>query len=205
MRVLQRQNTTSSRGQPAAGQRARKNAGPIPASPRGLARSPAGRAPPLPVDRPAATSSLSGFYMESLSRSLSRPPDPADAPPPVEQTQQSLRLEAAEDSPADRDGAVERWHMPAGPPVDGTLFSLDAQLQKEAAAVRGVTGVNAPTGGRPPGSNARPSTAGAQVRRVISDCHFSVQLDHFIPGFRSYSVPAFRKVTIGYHPTRRCW
>ena len=29
--------------------------------------------------------------------------------------------------------------------------------------------------------------------RVISDCHFSVQLNHFIPGFLSYSVPAFMK------------
>jgi hypothetical protein len=24
---------------------------------------------------------------------------------------------------------------------------------------------------------------------VISDCHFSVQLNHFVPGFLSYSVP----------------
>jgi hypothetical protein len=24
--------------------------------------------------------------------------------------------------------------------------------------------------------------------RVISDCHFTVQLNHFIPGFLSYSV-----------------
>ena len=30
--------------------------------------------------------------------------------------------------------------------------------------------------------------------RVISDCHFAVQLKHFIPGFS--------KVTIGYYPTR---
>jgi hypothetical protein len=29
--------------------------------------------------------------------------------------------------------------------------------------------------------------------RVISDCHFSVQIDHFIPGFLSYSVPVFLK------------
>jgi hypothetical protein len=29
--------------------------------------------------------------------------------------------------------------------------------------------------------------------RVISDCHFSVQLNHFIPGFLSYSVPGFLK------------
>ena len=29
--------------------------------------------------------------------------------------------------------------------------------------------------------------------RVISDCHFSVQLNHFIPGFLSYSVPVFLK------------
>jgi hypothetical protein len=31
----------------------------------------------------------------------------------------------------------------------------------------------------------------AAWRRVISDCHFSVQLNHFIPGFLSYSVPVF--------------
>ena len=29
--------------------------------------------------------------------------------------------------------------------------------------------------------------------RVISDCHFSVQLNHFMPGFLSYSVPVFLK------------
>jgi hypothetical protein len=29
--------------------------------------------------------------------------------------------------------------------------------------------------------------------RVISDCHFSVQLNHFIPGFLSYSIPVFLK------------
>jgi hypothetical protein len=29
--------------------------------------------------------------------------------------------------------------------------------------------------------------------RVISDCHFSVQLNRFIPGFRSYSVAVFLK------------
>jgi N-acyl-D-aspartate/D-glutamate deacylase len=31
------------------------------------------------------------------------------------------------------------------------------------------------------------------VPRVISDCHFSVQLDRFIPGFLSYSVAVFLK------------
>jgi hypothetical protein len=34
---------------------------------------------------------------------------------------------------------------------------------------------------------------------VISDSHFSVQLNRFIPGFLSYSVPV-SKVTIGYYP-----
>jgi hypothetical protein len=29
--------------------------------------------------------------------------------------------------------------------------------------------------------------------RVISDCHFAVQLNHFIPGFLSYTVAVFRK------------
>ena len=29
--------------------------------------------------------------------------------------------------------------------------------------------------------------------RVISDCHFAVHLNHFIPGFLSYSVAVFRK------------
>jgi hypothetical protein len=29
--------------------------------------------------------------------------------------------------------------------------------------------------------------------RVISDCHFSVQLNHFIPVFLSYSVAGFLK------------
>ena len=29
--------------------------------------------------------------------------------------------------------------------------------------------------------------------RVISDCHFAVQLNHFIPGFLPYSVAVFLK------------
>ena len=36
--------------------------------------------------------------------------------------------------------------------------------------------------------------------RVISDCHFAVQLNHFRPILLSYSVAVFLKVTIGYHP-----
>jgi hypothetical protein len=31
------------------------------------------------------------------------------------------------------------------------------------------------------------------LRRVISDCHFAVQLNHFVPGFLSHSVAVFRK------------
>ena len=41
------------------------------------------------------------------------------------------------------------------------------------------------------------------ANRVISDCHFPVQLNHFIPGFLSYSVAVFSKVTIGYNPKRQ--
>ena len=37
--------------------------------------------------------------------------------------------------------------------------------------------------------------------RVISDCHFAVQLNHFMPGFLSKSVAVFSKVTIGYNPS----
>jgi hypothetical protein len=29
--------------------------------------------------------------------------------------------------------------------------------------------------------------------RIISDCHFAVQLNHFIPGFLSYSAAVFLK------------
>ena len=36
---------------------------------------------------------------------------------------------------------------------------------------------------------------------VISDCHFAVQLNRFIPGSLSYSVASFSKVTIGFIPT----
>ena len=35
--------------------------------------------------------------------------------------------------------------------------------------------------------------AGEARRRVISDCHFAVQLNHFIPGLLSYSVAVFLK------------
>jgi hypothetical protein len=39
---------------------------------------------------------------------------------------------------------------------------------------------------------------------VMSDCHFTVQFNHFIPGFLSYSVATSRyvsEVTIGYIPS----
>jgi hypothetical protein len=31
------------------------------------------------------------------------------------------------------------------------------------------------------------------AQAIISDCHFAVQLNHFIPGFLSYSVAVFLK------------
>ena len=36
--------------------------------------------------------------------------------------------------------------------------------------------------------------------RALSDCHFAVQLEPFVPGFLSYSSRCFSKVTIGYNP-----
>jgi hypothetical protein len=50
---------------------------------------------------------------------------------------------------------------------------------------------NSLIGGRLAGPRRNPSAAAS--RRVISDCHFAVQLNHFIPGFLSYSVPVFLK------------
>jgi hypothetical protein len=38
-----------------------------------------------------------------------------------------------------------------------------------------------------------PASLEEVAARVISDCHFAVQLNHFIPGFRSYSVAVFLK------------
>jgi hypothetical protein len=38
---------------------------------------------------------------------------------------------------------------------------------------------------------AAPPSALESIPRVISNRHFSVQLNHFIPGFLSYSVPVF--------------
>ena len=38
-----------------------------------------------------------------------------------------------------------------------------------------------------------PASLEEVAARVISDCHFAVQLYHFIPGFRSYSVAVFLK------------
>jgi hypothetical protein len=38
-----------------------------------------------------------------------------------------------------------------------------------------------------------PAGAAPRAGRVISDCHVSVHLNHFIPGFLSYSVAVFRK------------
>ena len=52
---------------------------------------------------------------------------------------------------------------------DGLPAAMDAVVRRLAAALPG----------------------GAD--RVISDCHFPVQLNHFIPRFLSYSVPVFLK------------
>ena len=50
------------------------------------------------------------------------------------------------------------------------------------------------------GAGGKPR-AYSSVGLLISDCHFGVQPNHFIPGFLSYSV-AFCKVIIGFSPTR---
>ena len=46
------------------------------------------------------------------------------------------------------------------------------------------------------------SGGGARSPRVISDCHFTVHLNHFIPGLiPSGFSGCFSRVTIGYNPT----
>ena len=83
-----------------------------------------------------------------------------------------------------RDQALDQ---PAGPEfVEGApcaeeynLYQLFWEEIKASAEVVGESGMVAgPIGG---------------AVRVISDCHFSVQLNHFILGFLSYSVPVFLK------------
>ena len=63
----------------------------------------------------------------------------------------------------------------------------DERGRGAAAAARALGGGGA---GRAGGGGRGLHGGGA---RVISDCHFSVQLNHFIPGFLSYSVPVFLK------------
>jgi hypothetical protein len=52
-----------------------------------------------------------------------------------------------------------------------------------------------PPGRGPPPPGRRPTPM------VISDYHFTVQLNRFIPGSLSYSVASFSKVSIGFIPT----
>ena len=56
-----------------------------------------------------------------------------------------------------------------------------------------VGGVHSQSGGSNPSMHGQVVMEPAGGHRVISDCHFAVQLNHFIPGFLSYSVPIFLK------------
>jgi hypothetical protein len=65
----------------------------------------------------------------------------------------------------------------------GAVNSQNRRLPARAVPLKHI--------GKPqPGETVFVSGAGS---RVISDCHFSVQFDHFIPGFLSYSVATFLK------------
>jgi hypothetical protein len=65
---------------------------------------------------------------------------------------------------------------------------------------------NRPPGGPGPRSCSRACTwrrrAPGPLAGVISDCHFAVQLGHFIPVVLRYHIrgSCFSKVTIGYYP-----
>jgi hypothetical protein len=104
--------------------------------------------------------------------------------------------------------------------LEGTVESLKEMLAANRPGDTATGAAPSSFGSKPPPVEAgglASEALGARVRRaeatlaasaaqgedrVISDCHFSVQLNHFIPGFLSYSVAAFSKVTIGYHPRR---
>jgi hypothetical protein len=49
------------------------------------------------------------------------------------------------------------------------------------------------SGGDTHGFDGTPQVEASQVGCMVSDCHFAGELDHFIPGFPSYSVAIFLK------------
>ena len=72
-----------------------------------------------------------------------------------------------------------------------------AAAEDEGAAAEDVLRGEGGAGG-PPGRAARtvagaPKGSSSSPPGVASDCHFAVQLDHFVPGFLSYSVAVFLK------------
>ena len=72
--------------------------------------------------------------------------------------------------------------------------SLEITLAPAEATVAGLRRRLASLGlAVDPRTWARPRLMHGGLDRVVSDCHFAVQLNRFIPGFLSYSVAVFLK------------
>jgi hypothetical protein len=74
--------------------------------------------------------------------------------------------------------------------MSGTGYRLERACRAIRMAFAGRLQVNCPNAQRTSCS----TSAGRIAPRVISDCHFAVQLNHFIPGFLSYSVAVLLKL-----------
>ena len=102
---------------------------------------------------------------------------------------------------AGRTGSIATTALPPTPSPSHTPCSIKHYKRRPALTVGAWRGRRPSRRRRPPAASprsrparcARETRAGAPPRpRVISDCHFSVQLNHFIPFFLSYSVAVFR-------------
>ena len=78
-----------------------------------------------------------------------------------------------------KNGALPNWRV-----------SYDRHAKGDSPAAIAMTQTNAKGAARP----IQPGTVrGRRSNRVTPDCHFAVQLNHFIPGFLSYLVAVFIK------------
>jgi hypothetical protein len=94
---------------------------------------------------------------------------------------------------------------PAAPPRHAPCVSPD-HVRAFLSAAAGWS-VSAPRGAGAPAALSRGRRRSAPRRahrrpRVISDCHAAVHLNHFIPGFLSYSVAVFLKWQSDLSPRR---
>ena len=104
--------------------------------------------------------------------------------------------------PSSKSTPVASYQSTVGPPHDRV-----SHVHTSRSIFRSVRPTRARIRPPPTHSSRRRAPSRSRTRRrrprVMSDCHFAVQLNHFMPGFLSYSVPVFLKRQSGITPGHR--